>query len=80
VTANVSGRDLRGAAEEVRAQLAEQPHAAAGHYRAELGGEFESEASASRTIVLLSVVALVGYGGCCCDGVRRAGATRRWSW
>jgi CzcA family heavy metal efflux pump len=59
VTANVSGRDLRGAAEDVlrvtRAGVATPPG-----YRLELGGQFESEASASRTIVLLSGVAIVG--------------------
>jgi CzcA family heavy metal efflux pump len=59
VTANVSGRDLRGAAQEVQAQLAERLTLPAGHY-VQLGGEFESEAAASRTITGLSVVALVG--------------------
>jgi Cu/Ag efflux pump CusA len=59
VTANVTGRDLRGAAEEVQARLAEQLTLPAGHY-VQLGGEFESEAAASRTIAVLSVVALLG--------------------
>lgn len=59
VTANVSGRDLRGAAQEVQAQLSERLSLPAGHYF-QLGGEFESEAAASRTIFVLSLVALVG--------------------
>jgi CzcA family heavy metal efflux pump len=59
VTANVSGRDPRSAAEEVQAQLTERLTLPAGHHF-QLGGEFESEAAASRTILALSLVALVG--------------------
>jgi CzcA family heavy metal efflux pump len=59
VTANVSGRDPRGAALEVDRRLRETLELGAG-YRLELGGEFEAEASASRTIAILSAVALVG--------------------
>jgi Cu/Ag efflux pump CusA len=59
VTANVVGRDLRGAAEEVRAKLAKRVTLPGG-YHLELGGEFESEAAASRVIVGLSLVAIVG--------------------
>jgi CzcA family heavy metal efflux pump len=59
VTANVSGRDLRGAANEVRAKLNGNVKMPAG-YHVELGGEFESEASASRMILGLSVLAIVG--------------------
>jgi CzcA family heavy metal efflux pump len=59
VTANVSGRDLRGAAEEVQAKLASGVRMPTG-YHLELGGEFESEASATRTILGLSVLAIVG--------------------
>jgi CzcA family heavy metal efflux pump len=59
VTANVSGRDLRGAAAEVQAKLNTNVKMPAG-YHTELGGEFESEASASRLILGLSAVALVG--------------------
>jgi Cu/Ag efflux pump CusA len=61
VTANVTGRDLRGAASEVQEKLSAGLRPPAG-YHLELGGEFESEASASRTILLLSVVALAGMG------------------
>jgi Cu(I)/Ag(I) efflux system membrane protein CusA/SilA len=59
VTANVTGRDLRGAATEVQEKLNAGVKLPTG-YHLELGGEFESEASASRTILLLSIVALVG--------------------
>jgi Cu/Ag efflux pump CusA len=59
VTANVSGRDLRGAAAEVQRTLDEALELPAG-YHLELGGEFESEANASRTILALSLLALVG--------------------
>jgi Cu(I)/Ag(I) efflux system membrane protein CusA/SilA len=59
VTANVTGRDMRGAAEDVLRATKEQVALPPG-YRTELGGQFESEASASRTIVLLSGVAVLG--------------------
>jgi Cu/Ag efflux pump CusA len=62
VTANVTGRDLRGAAEEVRAKLEGVLRLPPG-YHFELGGEFESEASASRVIVGLSLVAILGMAG-----------------
>ena len=58
VTANVAGRDLRGAAEDVIRVTGEVPKPAG--YRMELGGQFESEASASRTILLLSGLAIFG--------------------
>jgi len=59
VTANVTGRDLRGAAEEVQRKLNASGKMPAG-YHLELGGEFESEAKASRTILGLSVLAIIG--------------------
>jgi Cu/Ag efflux pump CusA len=59
VTANVSGRDLRGAAEDVLAAVQQQVKRPPG-YRIELGGAFESEASASRTILGLSALAIAG--------------------
>jgi copper/silver efflux system protein len=62
VTANVSGRDLRGAAEEVRRKLSGALKLPQG-YHFELGGEFESEAAASRIIVGLSLLAILGMGG-----------------
>jgi Cu/Ag efflux pump CusA len=59
VTANVTGRDLRGAAAEVQRKLDGSLKLPTG-YHLELGGEFESEANASRTILALSALALVG--------------------
>jgi CzcA family heavy metal efflux pump len=59
VTANVAGRDLRGAAEEVQKKL-DGALALPRGYHFELGGEFESEAAASRTIFALSLVAIGG--------------------
>jgi Cu/Ag efflux pump CusA len=59
VTSNVSGRDLRGAAEEVQAKLDSGVKAPSG-YHIELGGEFASEAAASRTIFALSLLAISG--------------------
>ncbi len=59
VTANVTGRDLRGAAEEVQEELRTAVPMPAG-YHTELAGEFESEAAASRIILGLSVLALIG--------------------
>lgn len=59
VTANVAGRDLRGAATDVLAAVRREVKLPAG-YHVELGGEFESEASAARTILGLSVASIVG--------------------
>jgi Cu(I)/Ag(I) efflux system membrane protein CusA/SilA len=61
VTANVTGRDLRGAAEEVQRKLTSAVKMPQG-YHVELGGEFESEAAASRIILGLSMVAVLGMG------------------
>jgi CzcA family heavy metal efflux pump len=61
VTANVSGRDLKGTAQEVERTLRGNLKLPEG-YHFELGGEFESEASASRVIVGLSLVAIFGMG------------------
>lgn len=62
VTANVTGRDLRGAASEVQAKIKQRVKMPSG-YHTVLGGEFEAEAAASRTILALSVVALAGMIG-----------------
>jgi CzcA family heavy metal efflux pump len=59
ITANVAGRDLRGAAQEVQTQLTAAIRLPPG-YHLQLGGEFESEAAASRTILGLSVLAILG--------------------
>jgi Cu(I)/Ag(I) efflux system membrane protein CusA/SilA len=59
VTANVTGRDLRGAAENVQQKLEGAVRMPQG-YHFELGGEFESEAAASRMILGVSIVAILG--------------------
>jgi CzcA family heavy metal efflux pump len=59
VTANVMGRDARGAASEVQSRMQQGLPLPAG-YHVDLGGEFQAEASASRTILLLSLLAIVG--------------------
>ncbi|MBI4952222.1 MAG: efflux RND transporter permease subunit [Myxococcales bacterium] len=62
ITANVAGRDLRGAAEDVLAVATQSVPMPPG-YHLELGGEFESEAAASRTILVLSLLAIAGILG-----------------
>ncbi len=59
VSANVSGRDVKGAVEEIESALRSSVPMPSG-YRYALGGEFESEAAASRTIVGLSLFAVFG--------------------
>ncbi|MBU0555357.1 MAG: CusA/CzcA family heavy metal efflux RND transporter [Alphaproteobacteria bacterium] len=58
VLANVSGRDLGAVADEVRMALEEitLPQGA----RIELGGQFESAASATRTLLVLGLIVLIG--------------------
>ncbi|MBI5494623.1 MAG: efflux RND transporter permease subunit [Deltaproteobacteria bacterium] len=59
VSASVTGRDVRGAAEDVLRSVTAQVRLPP-QYHVELGGEFESEARASRTILLLSLLAILG--------------------
>lgn len=59
VSANISGRDVKSAVEDIQRALDDSVDLPAG-YRCELGGEFESEAAASRTIVGLSLLAIFG--------------------
>jgi Cu/Ag efflux pump CusA len=66
VTANVAGRDLVGAAREAKRAVDQHVKPGPG-YRIELGGQFESEARATRTLlvvsglVLIAVIALLGF-------------------
>ncbi len=57
VQANVSGRDLRSVYEDARAAIGKNLVLPQG-YHIEYGGQFESEAEATRMITLLSVVSL----------------------
>ncbi|MCG2586948.1 efflux RND transporter permease subunit [Rhodohalobacter sulfatireducens] len=57
VSANVSGRDLRSTVDAIRANVSENVSFPQGYF-VEYGGQFESEAQATRTISLLSIVAI----------------------
>ncbi len=59
VAANVSGRDLVGAVQELQRVIAEKVELPPGYYIT-YGGQFESQAAASRLISFLSVFSLVG--------------------
>jgi Cu/Ag efflux pump CusA len=58
VLANVAGRDIRGVIDAVRARINAAVALPVGYYL-EYGGEFESEARASRTITWLSLLAML---------------------
>ena len=57
VSANVAGRDLRGTVDEIRANVAQNVSFPQSYF-VEYGGQFESEAQATRTISLLSIIAI----------------------
>jgi CzcA family heavy metal efflux pump len=58
VSANVAGRDQRSAVEEIREIVAEKVVLPEG-YHIEYGGQFESEAEASRTLLVTSMLSLL---------------------
>lgn len=58
VQANVTGRDLRTVFEDVRNRIEQRVKLPEGYY-VEYGGQFESEAEATKTIGLLSLVSLL---------------------
>jgi Cu/Ag efflux pump CusA len=58
IQANVAGRDLRGAVEEIRGRLSANVDLPAGYF-VEYGGQFESEERATRTVSLLSLVSII---------------------
>lgn len=58
VQANTAGRDLRSVFDDVRSRIEQKVKLPEGYY-VEYGGQFESEAEASRTIGLLSLVSLL---------------------
>lgn len=58
ISANVDGRDLRGAVNDLRRRVAEDVELPEGYFIT-YGGQFESEAEASRTLALASVLALL---------------------
>ena len=57
VSSNVSGRDLRSTVNEIQETIEAQVNLPEG-YRIEYGGQFESEAEASQTLALASLLAL----------------------
>ncbi|SHF11830.1 heavy metal efflux pump, CzcA family [Fodinibius roseus] len=58
VSANVAGRDLRGTVNAISANVSENVNFPQGYF-VEYGGQFESQAQATRTISLLSIVAIL---------------------
>ncbi|MDR1344258.1 MAG: CusA/CzcA family heavy metal efflux RND transporter [Tannerellaceae bacterium] len=60
VSANVSGRDMHGVVSDIRSRIDSRitPSLPEG-YRIELGGQFESEQAAGRTLALTSALALL---------------------
>ncbi|MDR1332742.1 MAG: CusA/CzcA family heavy metal efflux RND transporter [Tannerella sp.] len=58
VSANVAGRDLRGVVNDVRDRIGERVQLPEGYY-IEYGGQFESEAAASRTLLFASVLSIL---------------------
>jgi CzcA family heavy metal efflux pump len=59
VSANTSGRDLRGVIDDIRAGIERDVKLPPGYY-IEYGGQFESEQAASRTILMLGVLVIAG--------------------
>ena len=58
VSANISGRDLRGTVDEIRERVAEEIDFPEGYYVA-YGGQFENEEAASRTLLWASAGAIL---------------------
>ena len=58
IAANVAGRDLRGVVEDIKMNIDSKVQLPEG-YRIEYGGQFESEANASRTLMLTSIIAIL---------------------
>lgn len=58
ISANVAGRDLRSVVKDIRSNIGSSVSLPEG-YRVEYGGQFESEASASRTLLLASIISLI---------------------
>jgi Cu/Ag efflux pump CusA len=58
IAANVAGRDLRSVVEDIQTRVNENIELPEG-YRIEYGGQFESEAKASKTLMLTSLLAIL---------------------
>lgn len=59
VMANVAGRDLAGVVDDARDRIGQNVKLPTG-YHVEYGGQFESAAAASRTLLILGAVVIVG--------------------
>ncbi len=57
VSANVDGRDLRSAADEIKNHISTHVNLPEGYY-VEYGGQFENEEAASRMLALTSIIAI----------------------
>ena len=58
ISANTSGRDLRGVVSDIRERIDAEVKLPEG-YHVEFGGQFESEEAASRTLLLASLMSIV---------------------
>jgi CzcA family heavy metal efflux pump len=58
ISANVAGRDLRSVVQDIQRNINDNIELPEG-YRIEYGGQFESEAKASKTLMLTSLIALI---------------------
>lgn len=58
VSANVDGRDLKGAVDEIKNQIAEHVEIPEGYFVA-YGGQFENEQAASRMLAITSILAIL---------------------
>lgn len=58
ISTNVENRDLKGAVDEIKSRIAAEVALPQGYYL-QYGGQFENEASATRTLVLASLGALL---------------------
>lgn len=58
VSANVAGRDLKSVVDDIRQEIQSSIPLEEG-YRIEYGGQFESEAAASKTLLITSIISLV---------------------
>lgn len=58
ISANVAGRDLRGVVNDIRSRVDESITFPEG-YRVEYGGQFESEARASQTLLIASLISIL---------------------
>ncbi len=58
ISANIDGRDLRGAVNDIRSRIENEIDLPENYY-VTYGGQFESEAEASRTLALTSIGALI---------------------